>query len=137
MRWIRLGIAFAVGFAVAAQAQRLSYDDADENGDGRVSRDEYRAARERQFARFDTNGDGVVSSNDFVHNTTRRTELDEIDALIAMFDVDGNGVVSANDVRVGPLPLFDKADADHDGFLTESEMATLHALVEEVRRASR
>ena len=137
MRWLSLGVAFCLGLAAPLQAQQLSFDDADEDGDGRVSKDEYRLARERQFERLDTNDDGVVSSNDFVHNTTRRTSLDQIDGLIALFDIDRNGVVSREDLHVGPLPVFDAADADRDGFLDGAEMATLRAIVERRRRASR
>lgn len=136
MRWFPLGLALGLMLAAPLHAQLLSYDDADADGDGRVSRDEYRIARERQFASFDTNGDGVVSSNDFVHNTTHRTSLDKIDGLIAAFDIDGNGVVSRDDLQ-GSLPVFDTADADRDGFLDEAEMGPLRAIVERRRRASR
>jgi Ca2+-binding EF-hand superfamily protein len=137
MRRLSLIALVSLAFAASLQAQRLSFEGADVDDDGRVSRDEYRAARERQFDEFDTNRDGVVSSNDFVQNTNFRTSLKDIDRLIATFDVDRNGVVSREDVRVGPLPLFDEADSDHDGFLTQQELAALASIVERRRRASR
>src|SRR6478735_8903599 len=136
MRGLSPTIASIMALSGPLQAQQLSFNDADTDNDGRVSREEYRTARERQFEEFDTNHDGVVSSNDFVHNTTRRTSLDKIDGLIAMFDIDRNGVVSGEDVRVGPLPLFDEADADDDDFLTSREMARLREIIERRHRAS-
>jgi Ca2+-binding EF-hand superfamily protein len=136
MRRLSLAIALGLGLVGPVQAQRISYDRADTDKDGRVSRDEYRASRERQFGRFDTNGDGVVSSHDFVRMSTYRNSLAKIDRALATVDTDGDGVISREDVHTAGTPLFDKADADHDGFLTGQEMATLREEVAARRRAS-
>jgi hypothetical protein len=37
---------------------------ADADGDGRVTRDEYRAAADRMFAAVDANADGVIDANE-------------------------------------------------------------------------
>src|SRR5688572_15815207 len=138
MRQLSLVITLVLGVVPVgtAQSQQVSFDHADADGDGRLSTDEYQASRERQFRRFDKNRDGVVSSNDFVHMSTFRRSLAKIDRGLATVDTDGDGVISGEDVRNAGTPMFDRADADHDGFLTEPEMATLRDALAKRRRAS-
>lgn len=129
-------LALGLGLALAGPlaAQQVSYDEADTDNDGRVSKDEYLAERGRQFDRFDQNRDGVVSSADFARASVYRRALETIDRALAIADTDGDGVVSREDVsRIG-TPMFDRADADHDGFLTEAEMDTLRNALAERRR---
>jgi Ca2+-binding EF-hand superfamily protein len=137
----RLSLAIAIGLGTCPggplQAQEVSYDRADTDDDGRLSRDEYRAAREEQFDRFDRNGDGVVSSTDFARMSTYRNSLAKIDRALATVDTNGDGVISREEVHTAGTPLFDRVDADGDGYLTEAEMAALRELLAQRRRASR
>lgn len=136
----RLSLAIALGLAAIPAAplwsQHLSFDRADTDHDGRLSRDEYKASRERQFGRFDKNRDGVVSSHDFARMATFRRSLLKIDRTLATVDTDGDGVISREDVHAAGTPMFDAADLDHDGFLVEAEMALLRDALAKRRRAS-
>lgn len=71
----------------------------DSNGDGRIDAAELRSHHEKQsaerkhrhfLARFDSNGDGTVSTDEFV--TTHHDRLSAMDA-------DGDGTVSVEELR--------------------------------------
>ena len=72
----------------------------DSNQDGVIDADEFAAFHERQraermkdrFARFDTNGDGKVTVEEFVAARTAR---------MATLDTDGDGVISPEEFRAG------------------------------------
>ena len=137
MHWFSLVIALGVGLSLAGplQSQQVSFDDADADKDGRLSRDEYLASRERQFDNFDTNDDGVISSNDLVHMPTPRTLLAEIDRLLGPLDTNGDRVITRAELQAAGTPMFDRADSDQDGFLTEREMASLRKALAKRRRS--
>lgn len=74
-----------------------AFDAADADGDGNLSRDEWRelpravaeAARERMFARMDDNGDGVLEAAEFAPNVERLRAL----------DADGDGRLTRREMR--------------------------------------
>lgn len=76
-----------------------AFDAADADGDGNLSRDEWRelpravaeAARERMFARMDDNGDGVLEAAEFAPNVERLRAL----------DADGDGRLTRREMREG------------------------------------
>lgn len=137
MRLASTAIALGLGLAFAGplHAQRLSYDNADADNDDRVSRAEFVAARDRQFARFDKNGDGAISSTDFAHAASYRRGLRKIDRALAVLDLNGDGSLSREEVHESGTPIFDRADADHDGYLTETELESVREALAERRRA--
>jgi len=104
------------------------FDDADTNGDGVITRAEFRAARERLFARLDRNGDGFIDEADKPTGfAARRGGSDRFAQLITRFDKDGDGRVSKAEFVDGPSPLFDSADTDHNGELSREEVAAMKA----------
>ena len=76
-----------------------AFDAADADGDGKLSREEWRelpraarsAARERMFARMDTNDDGVLEAGELA------PDLERLRAL----DVDGDGRLTRRELREG------------------------------------
>ena len=50
--------------------------------------------------------------------------------MAAMMDADGNGSISAAEHASAAAAMFAKADADHDGNLTRTEMQAMHAGME-------
>jgi Ca2+-binding EF-hand superfamily protein len=123
--------------AVAQQRQpdpSRIFDSADTNGDGVITREEFRAARERLFARLDRNGDGFIDKDDMSGRLARRQKAQErLAALITQLDADGDGRVSKSEFVEGPTPLFDRADTDHNGELSQDEVAAMKQKAAQLR----
>lgn len=102
------------------------FDSADTNGDGVITREEFHAARERLFGRLDRNGDGYIDQNDLSGRLAGRQKARErLSDLIAQFDKDADGRLSKAEFVDGPTPLFDRADTDHNGELSKDEVAAV------------
>lgn len=117
--------------AVAQQRQpdpSRIFDSADTNGDGVITREEFHAARERLFVRLDRNGDGYIDKDDMSRRLAGRQKAQErLADLVTQLDQDGDGRVSKAEFVDGPTPLFDRADTDHNGELSKEEVAAIRA----------
>ncbi len=94
---------------------------ADSNRDGSVSRPELLAFRSANFVRFDRNRDGSLSNDDVPSFLRGRGSPVDFDALLVQFDANRDNRVSRSEFVEGPTLLFNRADANRDGLLTESE----------------
>jgi Ca2+-binding EF-hand superfamily protein len=102
------------------------FDSADTNGDGVITREEFHTARERAFTRLDRNGDGYIDNDDLPSRPlARHTAKDRLAQLVAQLDKDGDGRISKAEFVDGPTPLFDRADTDHNGELSHDEVAAI------------
>jgi hypothetical protein len=99
------------------------FDSADTNGDGVITREEFHAARDQLFGRLDRNGDGYIDRNDLSGRRAGRQKAQErLADLVAQLDVDADGRVSKAEFVNGPTPLFDRADTDRNGELSQDEV---------------
>lgn len=119
----------ALSFAAVpalAQAQdairqvKANFDRIDSDGDGVISRAEFRKVRAARWTQIDRNGDGYLGEDDFPGLAARRARAQL--AEIAHLDADGDGRISHGEFLDGPLPLFEQADRNADGVLTRSEI---------------
>lgn len=121
---IGLGCVAAGGWAHAARvdpAERFAQADADH--DGRVTRDEFMAARAARFAKVDRDGDGFLGDADlprFVRSNPGM--LQKVHALQQPSDADGDGRISRDEFEQAGATLFARADANHDGCVDAGEM---------------
>jgi len=107
----------------------------DTNQDGFLSQTEMQAARSAEFKQADTNADGVLDL------TELETQMDNQHAKqladrYADLDADSNGQISLEEFKnTGPQAqnttsatnLFNLADQDHNGALSEEEFTTLES----------
>lgn len=112
-----------------------TFDRADANHDGTITRAEFAAARVARFAEMDRNHDGVISKADFGRLAKFRPEAAErLDMLIAQADADHDGRVTQAELAAAPTPIFDRADTNHDGVIDKDELATLRATIATMKR---
>ena len=92
----------------------------DADGDGRLTAQELRAAREQQVARFDGNGDGRLSAAEY-----QAWWLDAAQQRLARQfradDGDGDGAITVEELVERSEALLRRRDRDRDGSLTAEE----------------
>jgi len=139
---LTIGITLNTGCMMAVRAvaqERQSdpsriFDSVDTNGDGIITREEFLAGRERLFARLDRNGDGYIDNQDMSGRLAGRQKAqDRLAELVTRLDKDGDGRVSKTEFVDGATPLFDRADTDHNGQLSREEVAAAKQRIAERR----
>lgn len=106
------------------------FDMADANKDGKITQDEYRAARARLFSKLDRNGDGFIDPQDKRRRLRAPKQGDGEDRLAHLmdeFDTDGDGRVSQAEFNNHPMLGFERADTDKNGELNAQEIAAAKA----------
>ena len=119
-------LSFCLCLPAGAQTPTFAFrllSKADANGDGDVTRQELKSFRSKEFHRLDRNGDGVVSLADVPARFKGKVK-DKFDSseIITAFDADGDKRVSRHEFENGPTLIFDRADANHDGTVSQSEL---------------
>lgn len=111
------------------------FEAADENKDGIVTREEFRASRAKSFSRLDRNNDGYIDDKDLPKRRRARTEMaSRMAELRNQFDANRDGRISEAEFASGPTLMFDRADADGNGQLDASEIAAAKEAVEARRK---
>ncbi|PTQ09444.1 hypothetical protein CLG96_14575 [Sphingomonas oleivorans] len=118
----------APAYAQAGRDPAALLEQADADGNGKVSRAEFIAARNAEFGRLDRNGDGTVSDGDFPALARFRPEAaKKMMARLSVADTNGDGKTTRAEFAAAPAPIFDRADGDRDGFVTRAEINALKA----------
>jgi Ca2+-binding EF-hand superfamily protein len=98
--------------AVLSAAASAAGNPADYNGDGRISREEFRNQAAKVAFEADKNSNGAIDGDEIKFNDDQRKAL----------DTDGDGKVSVEEFQAGNMSGFDQADKNGDGFLDAQEM---------------
>jgi Ca2+-binding EF-hand superfamily protein len=131
-------IAFVVAVPVYSQTGariEQSFEEADANNDGVVSREEYRKARAQKFSRLDRNGDGYFDQSDIPKRRMgRKGGGERIEQLRDQFDSNNDQRISESEFANGPTLAFDRADKDGNGLLTAQEIEAAKAALKNARQ---
>jgi Ca2+-binding EF-hand superfamily protein len=106
---VLIGAFASAALSVAASA---AGNPADYNGDGRISREEFRNQAAKVAFEADKNSNGAIDGDEIKFNDDQRKAL----------DTDGDGKVSVEEFQAGNMSGFDQADKNGDGFLDAQEM---------------
>lgn len=91
---------------------------ADTNGDGVITRQEFMAASDARFARMDANEDGKLTADE---RQGRRGG----GRMAAKLDANGDGAITLDEQRAQAARTFDRLDRNKDGKIDASEIAAM------------
>lgn len=120
--------AFAQSLRTQVQIFRM-LDKADWNGDGDVTRQEFKDYRANEFPRLNRNQDNYISKVDIPLVDPDRVAVELSESLISDFDTDGDGKVSRREFDAGPTLTFNRIDTDGNGIASRYEIAAARAAV--------
>ena len=102
------------------RARLLEYD---ADGDGEITREELPERMQRRFDRVDTNQNGVLDENELQQGMRggRGGRGRMMDRLMEM-DEDGDGLISREEAPERMGPMFERLDANDDGFIDPKEI---------------
>ena len=126
------GVLAAVLAAGAALAEEGSpsrshgaamWDELDADGDGQVTLGEMTEHQRAMFAEADADGNGAISKEEMkAHFQKHHGEM----RARMLGDANGDGAVTRAEYDLRTAEHFDELDADHDGVLSEEEIAAAH-----------
>ena len=97
------------------------FETLDRNGDGRITDHEITQERTRWFADSDSDGNGVLSADEFKRAMERRRD-EMFKRRLARMDADGDGRVTQEEFAKARWGMFARVDKNGDGALTRSEI---------------
>lgn len=112
----------------------------DLNQDGNISKDEVNAHRAERFTSADTNGDNLVTAEEFeafAEAERARKQEERRTRRFAKLDADGDGFITAEEHSAAADKrmdrMFDRIDTDGDGVITEAEREAAKAKMKDRR----
>jgi hypothetical protein len=105
--FLSLGVLIAAGSVAWAAGNAADYD-----GDGRISREEFRNQAARAAFAADTNKNGEVEDSEMKLSADQKKKIDS----------NGDGKVSVEELQEGQMGGFSDLDKNGDGFLDAGEM---------------
>ena len=102
----------------------VTFQELDANGDGQITKEEMEAHRAQKFTTADADGDGKLSLEE-MQASAQKNANDRVSKMFEKFDADKDGFLSKDEL---PKPrkgdkMFDRIDADGNGSVSEQEFA--------------
>jgi Ca2+-binding EF-hand superfamily protein len=114
----------AAGSAYAAAAdgdgddRRNRFERLDQDGNGRIDRQEFAKGNDFRFERMDVNGDGAITLAE-LEDAVRR---EQVERRFNRMDADADGQVTRAEFAAVGERMFQHLDENADGFLTMGEI---------------
>ena len=117
------GVAFAQDRG--PRGEGMSFETLDADGSGEITLEDLDALKAQRFAEFDTDGDGMVSSDEFTAHAQARAG-ERAAQMFARLDADGDGMLSRDvlEARMGRGPgdrMLSRFDTDRSGGVSADE----------------
>ena len=137
---IALGLVVSAAMPTTASADRgergergdrPSFTELDADGNGELTLAELQSHGAKRFADADTDGDGLLSSDEMVAAAKAREEgrmAKFVDRMIERRDTNGDGFLSVEEMAPEgdrAERMLEHADADNNGTISEEEFASL------------
>ena len=90
----------------------------DANGDGQISRDEWKG-KPQAFDRLDRDHNDVITADELA--AARQMHRQRMVERLEKMDANRDGIISRQE-WTGKLEVFDRLDQNHDGMLTREEL---------------
>lgn len=103
----------------------------DQNGDGRITRDEAAQASSRMFARLDSDGDGAVTMSEISGKGGKHGER-----RFERVDADGDGKMTEAEFKQARLRWFERIDSNGDDAITLGELESVRHSKDQRRNES-
>lgn len=120
-----------MGFGMMGDGPGFDFAKVDANGDGKITSEELAAWRQAGVTGIDADGDHLISAEELsakmMAEAQARIEARAKDRVAAQ-DANGDGKLSVEELiapRIGTR-LFERADADGDGAVSEAELQAMH-----------
>jgi hypothetical protein len=133
--------AVATGAIAASHARDTFIKEQDQNGDGVVSKDEFAATRQIQFARTDADKNGALSHDEYVGDYKARLEkslststltaekkdeehmrqMRQAEVRFGVLDSDKSGAITAAEFAYSGWRMFTTHDSNNDGVVSAAD----------------
>jgi len=94
------------------------FDRLDQDGNGRVDAEEFKAGGKFLFGKMDVDGDGVIAMAELEEHE----RADRLAKRFERMDADGDGKVTTAEFAQAGVKLFQRLDENEDGYLSRGEL---------------
>lgn len=99
----------------------------DTNEDGKLDPAEFHANLKARLMKADTNGDGKISLDEWKARSAARNGKGDPTKIFTRLDKNGDGFLDDSEIASLAERRFHRLDADGDGFLTKQELQARRA----------
>jgi len=130
------------GLPYASQSFLTMASQLDTDGDSAISKQELDHYLSQRFLMFDADGDGSVTREEFRSTeerdkTLRRQKHEYFDRSFAKLDADSDGKLTKSELLAGAGERFTRADSNRDGRITAEDYAQSNGPPSQDMRGSR